>query len=173
MGMGVARGTNRAIEAAQKAICSPLLEEGSVEGARGVLLNITGGPNMSLHEIEEAATIVQQTADPEANIIVGQVINPDMGDDLVVTVIATGFEREDQPAPVPVAAARTSRNGQQPMPGAGQTMGERSYAERPFKDLDRPTFLRRMGDGRESMERTAAVTDDEWDVPTFLRKQVD
>jgi len=173
MGMGVARGTNRAIEAAQKAICSPLLEEGSVEGARGVLLNITGGPNMSLHEIEEAATIVQQTADPEANIIVGQVINPDMGDDLVVTVIATGFERAEQSAPVPVAAARTSRTGQQTMAGAGQTMGERSYAERPFKDLDRPTFLRRMGDGRESMERTAAVTDDEWDVPTFLRKQVD
>ena len=107
MGMGVARGTNRAIEAAQKAICSPLLEEGSVEGARGVLLNITGGPNMSLHEIEEAATIVQQTADPEANIIVGQVINPDMGDDLVVTVIATGFEREEQPAPAPIPAAQT------------------------------------------------------------------
>jgi cell division protein FtsZ len=173
MGMGVARGTNRAIEAAQKAICSPLLEEGSVEGARGVLLNITGGPNMSLHEIEEAATIVQQTADPEANIIVGQVINPDMGDDLVVTVIATGFEREEQSAPVPMAAGRTSRTGQQTMTGAGQTMGARSYAERPFKDLDRPTFLRRMGDASVSMERTAAVTDDEWDVPTFLRKQVD
>jgi cell division protein FtsZ len=173
MGMGVARGTNRAIEAAQKAICSPLLEEGSVEGARGVLLNITGGPNMSLHEIEEAATIVQQTADPEANIIVGQVINPDMGDDLVVTVIATGFEREEHSAPVPVAAGRTSRTGQQTMTSAGQTMGERSYAERPFKDLDRPTFLRRMGDASVSMERTAAVTDDEWDVPTFLRKQVD
>jgi cell division protein FtsZ len=173
MGMGVARGTNRAIEAAQKAICSPLLEEGSVEGARGVLLNITGGPNMSLHEIEEAATIVQQTADPEANIIVGQVINPDMGDDLVVTVIATGFEREEPSAPVPMPAARTSRTSQQVMTGAGQTMGERSYAERPLKDLDRPAFLRRMGDGRESMDRVAVVTDDEWDVPTFLRKQVD
>ena len=96
-----------------------------------------------------------------------------MGDDLVVTVIATGFERDEQSAPVPVAAARTSRTGQQTMTGASQTMGERSYAERPFKDFDRPTFLRRMGDGRESMERTAAVTDDEWDVPTFLRKQVD
>jgi len=173
MGMGVACGTNRAIEAAQKAICSPLLEEGSVEGARGVLLNITGGPNMSLHEIEEAATIVQQTADPEANIIVGQVINPDMGDDLVVTVIATGFEPKEQSAQVPVAAARASRAGQQTMTGVGQTMGDRSYGERPLKDLDRPTFLRRMGDARESMERTAAVVDDEWDVPTFLRKQAD
>ncbi|NOS82467.1 MAG: cell division protein FtsZ [Nitrospira sp.] len=173
MGMGVARGTNRAIEAAQKAICSPLLEEGSVEGARGVLLNITGGPNMSLHEIEEAATIVQQTVDPEANIIVGQVINPDMGDDLVVTVIATGFDWEGPSSQVPVAAARTSRTGQQAMAGAGQMAGERSYGERPFKDLDRPTFLRRMGEGRDATERTAAVTDDEWDVPTFLRKQAD
>jgi cell division protein FtsZ len=112
MGMGVSRGTNRAIEAAQKAICSPLLEEGSVEGARGVLLNISGGPNMSLHEIEEAASIIQQAADPEANIIVGQVINPDMGDDLVVTVIATGFERDDQPTPVAVAATRSARASQ-------------------------------------------------------------
>jgi cell division protein FtsZ len=169
MGMGVSRGTNRAIEAAQKAICSPLLEEGSVEGARGVLLNITGGPNMSLHEIEEAASIIQQTADPEANIIVGQVINPDLGDDLVVTVIATGFERDEQPTPVGVAAsARTARAAQPGFNGLGAAM-----AERPHKDLDRPTYLRRMGDPRESMERLAVVADDEWDVPTFLRKQAD
>lgn len=169
MGMGVARGTNRAIEAAQKAICSPLLEEGSVEGARGVLLNITGGPNMSLHEIEEAASIIQQTADSEANIIVGQVINPDMGDDLVVTVIATGFEREEQPTPVGMAATRTARAPQQVLSGVGATV-----ADRPHKDLDRPTFLRRMGEPRDSMEhRMTAVADDEWDVPTFLRKQAD
>ena len=126
-----------------------------MEGARGVLLNISGGPNMSLHEIEEAASIIQQTADPEANIIVGQVINPDMGDDLVVTVIATGFERDDQPTPVGVAF-----NGV-------------AVADRQHKDLDRPTYLRRMGDHRESMERLAVAADDEWDVPTFLRKQAD
>ncbi|MCX5724056.1 MAG: cell division protein FtsZ [Nitrospirae bacterium] len=173
MGMGMARGTNRAIEAAQKAICSPLLEEGSVEGARGVLLNITGGPNMSLHEIEEAATIVQQTADPEANIIVGQVINPDMGDDLVVTVIATGFEREEQPAPVPVVMPRSARTGQQVMTGVGASAGERAHEDRPLKDLDRPTYLRQRGEARESMERVAVAADDEWDVPTFLRKQAD
>ena len=72
-----------------------------------------------------------------------------------------------------MAAVRTSRPAQQTMNGASQTMGERSYAERPLKDLDRPTFLRRMGEARESMDRVAAVADDEWDVPTFLRKQVD
>jgi cell division protein FtsZ len=167
MGMGVSRGTNRAIEAAQKAICSPLLEEGSVEGARGVLLNITGGPNMSLHEIEEAASIIQQAADPEANIIVGQVINPDMGDDLVVTVIATGFERDDQPTPVGVAAARPARMAQ-----SGLALGA-AVADRPHKDLDRPTYLRRMGEQRDAIERLTVSTDDEWDVPTFLRKQTD
>lgn len=173
MGMGVSRGTNRAIEAAQKAICSPLLEEGSVEGARGVLLNITGGPNMSLHEIEEAASIIQQTADSEANIIVGQVINPDMGDDLVVTVIATGFERDDEPAVMTVAPERNSVRAPKPAPPVLAGVGASAAADRPLKDLDRPTFLRRMSDARESIDRAALSAEDEWDVPTFLRKQAD
>ena len=175
MGMGIGRGANRAQEAAQKAICSPLLEEGSVEGARGVLLNITGGPNMSLHEVEEAASIVQHAADAEANIIVGQVINPEIGDDLIVTVIATGFEREEQAAARPAVtaerpAARTpnGRPAQQVLTGVHAT-----GSDRPHKDLDRPTFLRRMGETREAVERIAVVGDDEWDVPTFLRKQAD
>ncbi len=175
MGMGIGRGANRAQEAAQKAICSPLLEEGSVEGARGVLLNITGGPNMSLHEVEEAASIVQHAADAEANIIVGQVINPEIGDDLIVTVIATGFEREEQPASRPTAATErpavrtpNGRPAQQVLTGV-----HAAGSDRPHKDLDRPTFLRRMGETREAVERIAVVGDDEWDVPTFLRKQAD
>ncbi|HPW15460.1 MAG: cell division protein FtsZ [Nitrospira sp.] len=175
MGMGIGRGANRAQEAAQKAICSPLLEEGSVEGARGVLLNITGGPNMSLHEVEEAASIVQHAADAEANIIVGQVINPEIGDDLIVTVIATGFEREEQATARPTVtaerpAARTpnGRPAQQVLTGV-----HAAGSDRPHKDLDRPTFLRRMGETREAVERIAVVGDDEWDVPTFLRKQAD
>jgi len=171
MGMGMSRGPNRAIEAAQKAICSPLLEEGSVEGARGVLLNITGGPDMSLHEIEEAASIIQQTADPEANIIVGQVINPDMGEELVVTVIATGFEPDAEAAAVAAerATARASKPAQPVLAGVGAAVA----ADRPIKDLDRPTFLRRMSDARESIDRAALAAEDEWDVPTFLRKQAD
>ena len=175
MGMGIGRGANRAQEAAQKAICSPLLEEGSVEGARGVLLNITGGPNMSLHEVEEAASIVQHAADAEANIIVGQVINPEIGYDLIVTVIATGFEREEQATARPTVtaerpAARTpnGRPAQQVLTGV-----HAAGSDRPHKDLDRPTFLRRMGETREAVERIAVVGDDEWDVPTFLRKQAD
>lgn len=173
MGMGISRGPNRAIEAAQKAICSPLLEEGSVEGARGVLLNITGGPSMSLHEIEEAASIIQQAADAEANIIVGQVINPDMGEDLVVTVIATGFEQVVDAATVPIGTERATARAPKPAQPVLAGVGAAVAADRPMKDLDRPTFLRRMSDVRESMDRAGLVAEDEWDVPTFLRKHAD
>lgn len=173
MGMGVSRGPNRAIEAAQKAMCSPLLEEGSVEGARGVLLNITGGPSLSLHEVEEAASIIQQTADSEANIIVGQVINPDMGEDLIITVIATGFERdEDQPA-APIANDRGVNRPAKPIQPILAGMVASLAADRPIKDLDRPTFLRRMTEMRDPTDRAAMTAEDEWDVPTFLRKQAD
>lgn len=171
MGMGVSRGTNRSIEAAQRAISSPLLEDGSVEGARGVLLNITGGPSMSLHEIDEASSVVKEAADAEANIIVGQVINPDMGDELVVTVIATGFEREEQPT----RAAEQERSAgvkvreAQPVLSASRVQAEES----PSNDFDRPTFLRRLQYQRDGYDRNGGLADDDWDVPTFLRKQVD
>lgn len=164
MGMGVSRGTNRAIDAAQKAIASPLLEDGSVEGACGVLLNITGGPSLSLREVDEASSLVKEAVDPEANIIVGQVIDADMGDELVVTVIATGFERDslaakaaEKPVPVGVGASQLTLTPGGPKPSP--------------RHLERPTFLRRLSGQREP-ERVA-VPDDEWDVPTFLRKQGD
>jgi cell division protein FtsZ len=168
MGMGIAKGTNRGAEAAQKAISSPLLEDGTVEGARGVLLNITGGPGMSLHEVDEAASIIRETADPQANIIVGQVINKDMGDEIVVTVIATGFEREEparKPATATVAAGRATQPAMAGVRGAS--------AEPPSKNLERPTFLRRLTGHKESQERLGLALEDEWDVPTFLRKQAD
>src|SRR5207247_10462945 len=91
MGAAVAQGENRAVEAAQKAISSPLLEDVSIQGARGVLINITGGPDLSLHEVNEAATLIQEEADDEANIIFGAVIDESMGDEVRITVIATGF----------------------------------------------------------------------------------
>ncbi len=169
MGMGISRGTNRAMEAAQKAVSSPLLEDGSVEGARGVLLNITGGPSLSLHEVDEAASIIKEAADPQANIIVGQVINPDMGDELVVTVIATGFDREEQPAKPTLLERPTAKGGrpaQQVLAAVPVAAGQAAQ-----KNLDRPTFLRRFTEQREGQERLVLATDDEWDVPTFLRKQ--
>ncbi|TAJ29508.1 MAG: cell division protein FtsZ [Nitrospirae bacterium] len=174
MGMGIARGTNRAAEAAQQAISSPLLEDGSVEGARGVLLNITGGPSMSLHEVDEAASIIREAADPQANIIVGQVINHDLGDDLVVTVVATGFER-DEPVLKPVPHERPAAATVRAQPAmAGVRSG--ASAEPQPKNLDRPTFLRRMTAQREGQERLGLIMEaeeDKWDVPTFLRKQAD
>ncbi|HYS54774.1 MAG TPA: cell division protein FtsZ [Thermoanaerobaculia bacterium] len=92
MGTGVSTGEHRAVEAAQRAISSPLLEEASIEGAKGVLINITGGTDMTLFEVHEAASIIQEAADEEANIIFGTVIDPKMKDEVKVTVIATGFD---------------------------------------------------------------------------------
>ena len=91
MGAAISAGENRAVEAAQHAISSPLLEDVSIKGARGVLINITGGPTLSLHEVNEAATLIQEEADDEANIIFGAVIDEQMGDEVRITVIATGF----------------------------------------------------------------------------------
>ncbi len=92
MGTGSAGGENRAVEAAQKAISSPLLENNTINGARGILLNITGGPDMSLFEINEAASLIQAEAHEDANIIFGTVVDETMADEIRITVIATGFE---------------------------------------------------------------------------------
>ncbi|HWP35892.1 MAG TPA: cell division protein FtsZ, partial [Thermodesulfobacteriota bacterium] len=105
MGTGTASGENRAIEAAQKAISSPLLEDVSIHGARGVLINITGGPSLTLFEVNEASTLIQEEAHEDANIIFGAVIDEHMTDEIRVTVIATGFGEEpvrqaERPAPV-------------------------------------------------------------------------
>jgi len=117
--MGVAKGTNRASEAAKQAITSPLLEDGSVEGAKGMLLNITGGLNLSLHEVDEASQIAKEAADSQANIIVGQVIDPNMEDEVIVTVIATGFEQPEpkaKPQPIISPAIQERTNMYVPPP---------------------------------------------------------
>jgi cell division protein FtsZ len=98
MGTGTARGGNRAVDAARMAINSPLLEETSIDGAKGVLINITGGPSLSYHEINDAATLIRDCAHEDAEIIFGSVIDNDLDEEVVVTVIATGFE--DKPRPV-------------------------------------------------------------------------
>lgn len=123
MGIGIGSGDNRAVAAAEAAIRSPLLET-SIEGARGVLLNITGGPNLGLFEVNEAAEIISNAADPEANIIFGSVIDEAFGDEVRVTVIATGFDAK------PV----------KPTPNSG----EFTKIE-PFRhpDLDIPAWMRR------------------------------
>lgn len=114
MGAGCGSGENRAVEAAQKAISSPLLEDVSIKGAKGVLINITGGPDLSLHEINEAATLVKEQADEEANIIFGAVIDENMGDEVRITVIATGFGRPSAEE----AAPEQTRVVGEPVPGS-------------------------------------------------------
>jgi cell division protein FtsZ len=93
MGSGLGTGKRRAAEAAEMAISSPLLEDVNIEGATGILINITGGPDLGLHEVNEASSLIQQAAHEDANIIFGSVIDPNIGDEVRITVIATGFDR--------------------------------------------------------------------------------
>ena len=107
MGTGTAEGDNRAMQAAQKAIASPLLEDGSVNGARGVIINVTGGPDLSLMEVNEASCVIQEVAHEDANIIFGAVVDPNLKGKVKITVIATGFERKGSNQGVPAAALQT------------------------------------------------------------------
>jgi len=131
MGTGAATGENRAVDAAKKAISSRLLEEGSIHGARGVLINITGGPDLLLHEVSEASGIIHDAADPEANIIFGAVLDEGMKGAVKITVIATGFDKK--PETIPVAAAAAA--------GASMSIGSKIPVTTP--DLEIPAFLRR------------------------------
>jgi len=97
MGTAAANGSRRAIEATQKAIASPLLEAGAIDGARGILINITGSSSLKLAEVQEACSIIQNAADDNANIIFGAVLDEKMKDAVKITVIATGFKEEDRP----------------------------------------------------------------------------
>jgi len=128
MGTGLASGENRALEAAEKAISSPLLIDTSIEGAHGVLINITGGKTMTLHEVSKASQLIHSLADPDANIIFGTVIDESMKETVKVTVIATGFDQvpaekavareEEPPAPQRPAAVRRA---QAPFPVVAET----------------------------------------------------
>ncbi|MGQ9667713.1 MAG: cell division protein FtsZ, partial [Anaerolineae bacterium] len=108
MAVGRASGENRAVQAAEKAIGNTLLDV-AIDGARGILINVRGGPDLGVHEVREAADIIRRTADPEVNIIFGAAIEPDMGDEIQITVIATGFDaaQRRQSAGVPADKAKT------------------------------------------------------------------
>ncbi len=111
MGTGYGTGDKRAMEAAQQAISSPLLEDVSINGATGILLNITGGPDLTLAEMNEACSLIAEAADPEANIIFGSVIDAHAGDQVRITVIATGFSSQLQEQPMPNVGGRTHGHG--------------------------------------------------------------
>jgi cell division protein FtsZ len=157
MGTGTASGENRAVEAAQKAISSPLLEDNTIQGARGILLNITGGSDLSLYEVNEASSLIQAEAHEDANIIFGTVIDETMGDEIRITVIATGFDDGMRKKQVP---ANVSRLG-----------GFR------LEDLATPAFMRREKSRDNANVVTMGISEEsdtvDMEIPTFLRRQAD
>lgn len=200
MGAASASGEDRATMAAQRAISSPLLEDVSIKGARGLLINVTGGPDMSLYEVNEAASLIQEEADPDANIIFGAVVDEKAGDELRVTVIATGFGEQDLPfakyspsgAPIttPIAAASTrpvdpAEVQPAPLPISQVAQVRQFPSGKPVRrmgkiidesSLDIPAFKRR-GEPDVASERLEPNSlldgDDKLDVPTFLRRHTD
>ncbi len=151
MGVGVAAGENRAIEAAKVAISSPLLEE-SVEGATGILLNMTGGRDLGLFEVNEAAEIVASAADANSNIIFGAVIDEEMADEVRVTVIATGFDQNRPATSARRSAPARERSADPPLAPAA-----------PRRDRD----VTLDDSQRSSLE----IADEEIDIPAFLRER--
>jgi cell division protein FtsZ len=181
MGAAAASGENRAIEAAQKAISSPLLEDISIQGARGVLINITGGPDLCLHEVNEAASMIQEEAHDDANIIFGAVIDESITDEIRITVIATGFgevKEEKKPAPAPTPSANLSS-----IANAAQKNRKVVHLGTIVDDLDTPTWQRKKAGSDEIETVTLGKSnfefsgnqdeDDKYDIPTFLRRQMD
>ncbi|MBN2359366.1 MAG: cell division protein FtsZ [Deltaproteobacteria bacterium] len=160
MGIGRAGGEKRAVEAAHMAVSSPLLEDVTIDGATGILINISGGPTMTLHEVNAAATLIQEAAHEDANIIFGSVICENMRDEIAITVIATGFDRQ------PVRREQRTES-MVPMP------------LRDGKEADIPTYIRRKWertsppmrvDEKSNIAVLPPVEDDEYDIPAFLRR---
>ena len=143
MGIGRASGESRAEDAAKQAISNPLLES-SIEGARGVIINITGGSNLGLHEVNTAAEIVQRSADPEANIIFGAVIDETIDEDIVITVIATGFDSDVKPTIGTIGSIQSTQTQPVAKPWEQKTspVPNKSEGINP-SDLDIPSFLRK------------------------------
>lgn len=148
MGIGIATGETRATEAAKKAISSPLLET-SIDGAHGILMNITGGTNLSLYEVQEAADLVTNAADEEVNVIFGSVINENLNDEIIVTVIATGFDESMQKAEAAKRDARPSL-----------TQKQHAATRAPEEPIQREQQIPRQ-----------KPEEDELDIPTFLRNR--
>ncbi|MEG0180678.1 MAG: cell division protein FtsZ [Paraclostridium sp.] len=164
MGMGKAQGENRAIEAATQAIQSPLLET-SIKGAKGVLLNITGGANLGLFEINEASTLVQESCDSEANIIFGATIKEDLKDDLVITVIATGFEDGQD---MELDFNRNNAGNQNP---GFQQPNMNNHINR---EAQRPVMQEAKKEEEPVAKQSTSssyIENDDMEIPTFLRRR--
>ncbi len=161
MGTGAADGENRAIDAATKAISSPLLEEISIDGAEGVLVNVCGGKDMTLFEVNDATTVIFDATGKEANIIFGAVVDEELHDTIRVTVIATGF------------------NGRPKKQKQGNPFIELTKPDISIRDRDRPTFERiKINTEAEketdiNIDEASSLVPEDLDIPAFLRKQMD
>ena len=186
MGTGVAEGEDRAMEAARRAISSPLLEGASVNGARGVIINVTGGPDLSLAEVSAASTIVQEAAHEDANIIFGAVVDPDLKGKVKITVIATGFELAATARPAaqaqtpvdmtPYADVARVRMDVPPVPAMPPVTAPRlSIARRPLLDLPLSAAAGAAAAvaADAGLEETADLDSpvSSFDIPAFLRRQ--
>ena len=163
MGTGTASGEGRAAEAAQAAISSPLLEDVDLRGARGILINITANESIALDEFSEVGDIVSELASDDANVIIGTAIDPDMGDSISVTVVATGLGAAAQ------QELKVVRGRQTPVTADGRV---------DYSDLDRPAVERKRAaqqaaGGRGQQAVSTAEDLDFIDIPTFLRRQAD
>lgn len=156
MAVGKGDGDERAKKAAEDAISSKLLDI-TIDGARGVLFNVTGGPNMTLFEVNQAAAIIRETAHPDVNMIFGAVIDPNMGDDIRITVIATGFERTSMP-----------RRALERQPGRESKRSDSSAYMRPSESVSVHADL--PSNEAKSMS-LPSVNKDDLDIPTFLRNR--
>jgi cell division protein FtsZ len=173
MGIGQARGDHRAAEAARMAVSSPLLEA-SIEGAQGVLLTIAGGSDLGLHEVNEAAEIIADAADPDANIIFGTVIDDALGDEVKVTVIAAGFAGEHNERatlrPVKSSRSRESTRAREEEPEPQRTTEQRASEQTaevaPLKNSDNGT----RAPQRPARPPVVIEADDELDIPSFLKR---
>jgi cell division protein FtsZ len=142
MAVGSASGENRAQEAAEQAITSDLLDI-TIDGARGILFNVTGGPSLSLFEVNNAAAIIKETAHPDVNLIFGAVIDPDMGEEIRITVIATGFDSKGMPRRMLRSRKAEKSTGSENANAETMSNAELQPASFNTEDLDIPTFLRK------------------------------
>ena len=173
MGTGVGEGASRASDAASLAISSPLLEDASVKGARGVIINVTGGGDLSLVEVSEASSIIQEAAHEEANIIFGAVVDPSMQGQVKITVIATGFERDGttraEPSTTPIDLQQYSSWTPEPQPEAVEP--RLSLARRAAVDLPLASAPASADGGPGSVQEDPEELTAEVDVPAFLRRR--
>jgi len=167
LGDGLASGENRAIKAAQTAIKNPLIDN-SIDGAQGILLNISGGPDLKLHEVNEAAEVIRNAASADANIIFGAVIDETMNDKLKVTIIAAGFKDRDRSIERPFITEEKISELEK------DSTDQNIFSEKEFIDSEKKPFAEKSPESRFGSEDFRSIEEDDYlDVPTFLRKNKD